>query len=150
MKWFSTAVVLLASTACAAAPVLRDFDTFAYYPAASFTEVGDAVIDVLVDRNWVIDNFDRDNGIIATEWLRDVDVSYWDCGTAGFRASFSDHSGRVDVVVLEADTEVSITVTTSWQTVRNSSNSIGIVECLSTGLLEREVHDSVRRRLRNP
>ena len=149
MKWFSTAVVLLATTACATAPVPRDYDTLAYYPAASLTEVGDAVIDVLVDRNFVINNFDRDNGIIATDWLRDVDVSYWDCGTAGFRASDRDHSGRVDVVVLEADDEVSITVTTSWQAVRNSSNSIGVVECLSTGLLEREVHDSVRRRLRS-
>ena len=149
MKWFSTADVLLASTACAAAPVSRDFDPLAYYPGASLTEVGNAVIDALVDRNFVINNFDRDNGIIATDWLRDVDVSYWDCGTAGFRASDSDHSGRVDVVVLEADDEVFITVTTSWQAVRNSSNSIGIVECLSTGLLEREVHDSVRRRLRS-
>ena len=149
MKWFSTAVVLLASTACATAPVARDFDPLAYYPAASFTEVGNAVIDALVDRNFVINNFDRDNGIIATDWLRDVDASYWDCGSAGFQGSDSDHSGRLDVVVLETEDEVSIRVTTSWQVVRNTSRSIGIVECLSTGLLEREVHDSVRRRLRN-
>ncbi len=148
MKSLSTAVILLAATACASAPVRRDFDPLAYYPGASLTEVGNAVIDELVDRNWVVNDFDRDSGIIATDWSSDVDASYWDCGSAGFRASYSDHSGRVDVAVLEADDVVSIAVATSWQAVRNSSNSIGIVECLSTGLLERELHNSVRRRLR--
>ncbi len=149
MKWFSTAVVLLAATGCATAPVPRNFDTLADYPGASFTEVGDAVIQVLGDRNWVIANFDRDNGIIATDLMTDVDASYWDCGSAGFRATHSDHAGRVDVVVREIDDEVSIRVTTSWQVVRNSSRSIDIVECLSTGVLERELHDAVRRRLRS-
>ena len=149
MKWLLTGVMLLASTACASGPIARDFDDVADYRGASFTEVWDLVINVLHDRNWVIDNLERDSGIIATDWMRDVDVSYEDCGSAGFRASDSDHTGRVDVAVRETDDGVSITVTTSWQAVRNSSSSIGIVQCLSTGILERELHEEVRRQLRN-
>ncbi len=147
MKWFPTGVMLLASTACASAPAARDFDDLADYRAASFTEVWGVVIDVLADRNWAIDNLERDRGAVATDWMRDVDLSYLDCGIPGLRASDTDYTGRFDVVVRETDNGVSIRVTTSWQVVRSTSNSVGIVQCLSTGILERELHDEVRRRL---
>jgi len=140
--------MLLASTACAIRPpVARDFDDLADYHAASFTEVWGVVIDVLADRNWAIDNLERDRGAVATDWMRDVDLSYLDCGSPGLRASDNDYTGRFDVVVRETDNGVSIRVTTSWQVVRSTSNSVGIVQCLSTGILERELHDEVRRRL---
>ena len=148
MKWFPTGVMLLASTACASwPPVARDFDDLADYRAASFTEVWGVVIDVLADRNWAIYNLERDRGAVATDWMKDVDLSYLDCGIPGLRAVDYDHEGRFDVVVRETDNGVSIRVTTSWQAVRNTSNSIGIVKCLSTGILERQLHDEVRRRL---
>ena len=148
MRWFPIAVMLLASTACASAPVARDFDDLADYRAISFTEVWDVVVDISRDRNWAIDALERDSGTITTEWMSNDDVAYRDCGSAGFRATDSDHLGRYSVAVRETDNGVSVRVATSWRVVRNSANSISSVECLSTGMLEREIHDEVRRRLR--
>ena len=147
MRWFPVAAVLLASTACASAPVERDFEPLADYRGASFTEVWDLVIDVFRGRNWAIESLQRDSGIITTEWVRTDNESYRDCGSAGFRASHSDHTGRFRVVVRETVDGVSIRVTTSWRAVRNDARAIGIMECLSTGISERELHRDVRERL---
>ncbi len=144
---FPTAVMLLASMACASAPVARNFESLADYPGATFTEVWDLVIDVFGDRNWAIDNLERDSGIITTDWMRADNVSYQDCGSPGFLSSDSDHMGRFNVVVRETEDGVSIRVTTSWQATRSSENDTSIVECLSTGVLERELHEEVQDRL---
>ena len=148
MRWFPTAVMLLAATACASAPVARNFDDVADYRAVSFGEIWDIVVDMFGDRNWAIENSERDNGTISTDWTRNDDVSYRDCGSSGFRATDSDHMGRLSAVVRETANGVSVRVTTSWRVTRNSANSISSVECLSTGMLERELHDEVRRRRR--
>ena len=108
----------------------------------------DIVVDMFGDRNWAIENSERDNGTISTDWTRNDDVSYRDCGSSGFRATDSDHMGRLSAVVRETANGVSVRVTTSWRVTRNSANSISSVECLSTGMLERELHDEVRRLLR--
>ena len=148
MRWLLTAVVLVASTACASAPVARDFDDRADYRAVSFNEAWDVVVDMLGDLNWVIDTMDRNSGMITTEWTSSDDASYRDCGNSGFRATDSDQMGRFDVVVRETDNGVSVGITTSWRVIRNSANSIRSVECFSTGVLELDLYDAVRRRLR--
>ncbi len=148
MRWFPAAVMLWAATACATAPVVRNFEDVADYRAVSFAEIWDIVVDMSGDRNWVIDSLERDSGIITTEWTSSDDLSYRDCGTPGFRATDSGHMGRFSVIVGETTNGVSVRVTTSWRVTRNSANSISSVECLSTGMLERELHDEVRRRLR--
>ena len=148
MRWFPTAVMLLAATACASAPVARDFEDIGDYRAVSFAEVWDIVVDMSGERNWAIESLERDSGIITTEWTSSDDVSYRDCGSAGFRATDSDPMGRFSVIVGETTNGVSVRVTTSWRVTRNSANSISSVECVSTGILERELHDEVRRRLR--
>ncbi len=151
MRWFPTAIVLLASTACASAPVVRDIESFANYRGVSFTEAWDLVVGEFASRNWAIENLERDSGIITSEWAStegDFYRSYRDCGSAGFRANFSNYRGRFHAVVREIDDGVSVSLTTSWEVTRNSANSISSVECLSTGLLERNLYDEVRRRLR--
>ena len=148
MRWFTTAVMLLAATACASAPVARGFEDVADYRAVSFAEIWDIVVDMTGERNWAIESLDRDSGTISTDWTRTDDVSYRDCGSAGFRATDSDHMGRFSVLVRETANGVSVRVATSWRVTRNSANSISSVECLSTGILERELHDEVRGRLR--
>ena len=146
MRWFPTAIVLVASTACASAPVVRAVESLTNYRGVSFTEAWDVVVGEFASRNWTIENLDRDRGTITSEWTSAGNDSYLDCGSAGFRANFSNHQGRFNVAVLEIDDGVAITVNTSWQVTRNSANSIGIVECLSTGVLERDVHRALRRR----
>lgn len=148
MRWLLAVVVLLASAACASAPVARDFDDVSDYRAVSFTEVWDAVVVMSGDQNWAIETLDRDRGLITTEWTSADNVSYRDCGAPGFRATHMDPMGRLDLVVRETDNGTSVTVTTNWRVTRNSTNSLASVECLSTGTLERELHDAVRRRLR--
>ena len=64
----------------------------------------------------------------------------------GFRANFSDYQGRLNVAVREADDGVAITVNTSWRVTRNSANSIGLVDCVSTGVLELDLHRALRQR----
>jgi hypothetical protein len=140
--------MLLAATACASAPVARNFEDIGDYRAVSFAEVWDIVVDMSGERNWAIESLERDSGIITTEWTSSDDASYRECGSAGFRATDSGHMGRFSVIVGETTNGVSVRVTTSWRVTRNSANSISSVECVSTGILERELHDEVRRRLR--
>ena len=147
MRWFPIAAMWVALMACATAPVARNFENLADYPGSTFSEVWDLVIDVFGDRNWAIDNLERDSGIIATDWMRDDNVSYQDCGSPGLLSVDSNHMGRFNVVVRETDDGVSIRVTTSWQATRSFDNIGNIVECLSTGILERELHEEVQERL---
>ncbi len=149
MRWFPTAIVLVASTACAGAPVVRDVESLANYRGVSFTEAWDLVVGEFASRGWTIDNLERDSGIITSEWAStegDFYRSYRDCGTAGFRASFSNYRGRFTVVVRETDDGISVEVTTDWEVTKSTASSIGIVECLSTGELEGEFHRALRRR----
>jgi len=149
MRWFPTAIVLVASTACATAPVVRDIESLANYRGVSFAEAWDLVVGEFASRGWTIDNLERDSGIITSEWASaegDLYGSYRDCGTAGFRANFSNYQGRFNVTVRETDDGVAVTVNSSWRVTRNSANSIGIVPCLSTGVLERDFHRALRRR----
>ena len=150
MRWFPTAIVLVASTACAGVPpVVRDVESLANFRGVSFTEAWDLVVGEFASRGWTIDNLERDSGIITSEWTSaegDLYGSYRDCGSAGFRANFSNYRGRFHAVVREIDDGVSVSLTTSWETTRNSSNSINIVECLSTGLLELDLHRTLRRK----
>ncbi len=146
MRWFPTAIVLVASMACATAPVVRAVESLANYRGVSFTEAWDLVVGEFASRNWTIENQDRDSGTISSEWTSAANDSYRDCGSAGFRAIFSNYQGRFNVAVRETDDGVAITVNTSWQVTRNSANSIGIVECLSTGVLELDLHRALRQR----
>ena len=147
MRWLPAAVMLLASTGCATAPIARSFESLADYSGASFTEAWDLVVDVFGDRDWAIDNLERDSGSITSQWTSDDDISYRDCGRPGLRASFSNPMGRFEVVVREIDVGVSVRVTTSWRVTKNTVSSIGLADCLSTGVLERELHLELRRRL---
>ena len=149
MRWFPAAIVLVASTACATAPVVRDIESLDNYRGVSFTEAWDLVVGEFANRGWTIESLERDSGNITSEWVSaegDLYESYRDCGSAGFRANFSNYRGRFHAVVREIDDGVSVSLTTSWEATRSATNSIGIVGCLSTGYLELDLHRTLRRR----
>ncbi len=150
MRWFPTAIVLVASTACAGVPpVERDVESLANFRGVSFTEAWDLAVGEFASRGWTIDNLERDSGIITSEWVStegDLYPSYRDCGSPGLRANLSNYRGRFTVVVRETDNGVSVEVTTDWEVTKSTSSSIGIAECFSTGLLEGEFHRALRRR----
>ena len=129
--------------ACASTGTMREFESTATYPGASFGEVWDSVIDIFGDRLWAIDNMERDSGIITTDWMLDTNVSYQDCGSAGTFGSDNNHMGRFNIVVREQPTGTSMRVTTTWRVTRNSDldSSSSLVDCFSTGVLEREIHE---------
>ena len=150
MRRFPTAVMVLASVACATAPVARNFENLAEYPGATFGEVWDLVIDVFGDRNWPIDELERDSGIITSDWTPADNVSYQDCGGSGIFGRPQNHIGRFNIVVRESEVGVSMRVTTSWRATRTVIVEDEVdLTCVSTGVFERELHDEVGRRLAN-
>ncbi len=138
MTWFLTLGALLTSMAGAAAPVAQACENSADYPGHTFNEVWDAIIDVIGDRDWEIDELERERGIIATDWMRDDDLS-----------PDSNHYGRLFVVVQESNGDTPVRVTTSWRGTRTFENKRDVVECLSTGVLDEIQYESVWGRMKS-
>lgn len=146
------AVTALVMAACATAPVPRDVQRMAIVEGADFDRTWDAVIEILGERTWAIDNVERASGLITTDWMLTGDASdeYMDCGSASFLSTHRDHEVRFNVLVRDGDVGAELTVNstmraTSWNTV--DGTPIGATQCFSTGALEREIHDEVLRRV---
>jgi uncharacterized lipoprotein len=117
---------------------------------SDFNTAWDAAIDVFAERLWPIYSLERASGLITTDWMT-AHRSEMDCGEAGLTNTHRDHEVRMSVVIREADSGSSLTVHTAarsarWDVINGSFR--GMVDCVSTGLIEREVHDDVRRRAR--
>ena len=138
--WFA-----LVLAACATAPVARQFDRTATFPGADFDAVWNAVIDLFGEEGWAIDNMEKDSGLITTDWMT-ADESYLACGSSGLAGEYG-HMGRFNVVAREQGGGVSLTVNTSWRVTRRLLDVNAVRECLSTGVLERVVHDQVTLRI---
>ncbi len=134
--------------ACATAPVARQFERRATVPA-EFAAVWDAVIDIFGERSWAIDNMDRESGIITTDWMLTGQLadSYMDCGSAPL-ATDREHMTRFNIVVREAASGSYITVNTAHRVKRYllGDPPAGVINCVSTGVLESEIHEEVTRR----
>lgn len=142
------AASMLVLAACATAPVARDVQRTAVVEGAGFGETWDTVIDVFAERTWAIDNVERASGLITTDWMLAGDSAeeYMDCGSAGFLNAHRDHEVRFNVLVREGGSGAGLTVNTamratSWDTMNGIPE--GVVQCVSTGVLEREIHDEV-------
>ena len=123
-------VLLAVLAACATAPMARQIDRTVTVPRADFGAGWDAVIDIFGERTWAIDNMERDSGLITTDWMiaGDMSGSYMDCGSAGL-SSDRNHTHR---------------------TTRALGSGAGhLVQCVSTGVLEREIHEEVTSRVGN-
>lgn len=143
-------VLCLALAGCmATAPVAREFDRTAAIPGADFNRVWDSVIDLFGERTWAIDNMERASGLIVTDWMNagDRGADIMDCGRPGGLAVDSSPSVRFNVVVREGEGTPTLTVNTNMRTLRGLGNNQAFVDCLSTGVLEREVHEEVMRRV---
>lgn len=146
------ALSALVLSACATAPVPRDIQRTAIVEGADFDRTWDAVIDVLGERTWAIDNVERASGLITTDWMLTGEASddYMDCGSASFLSAHRDHEVRFNVLVRDSDVGAELTVNsamraTSWNTLDGTPE--GAAQCVSTGVLEGEIHDEVMRRV---
>lgn len=138
MTWFLALVTLLTPMAGAGAPVVQACENFVDYPEYAFNQVWDAIIDVIGDLDWEIDDLERERGIIATDWMRDDHLS-----------PDSNHYGRLFVFVQETNGGTPVRVTTSWRGTRTFENNKDVVECLSTGILDEILYESVWGRLKS-
>lgn len=146
---FAASILVLA--ACASAPVARDVQRTAVVEGAEFGETWDTVVDVFAERIWAIDSIERASGLITTDWMLvgEAAEDYMDCGSAGFLKAHRDHEVRFNVLVREGGPGAELTVNTamratSWDTVNGMPREV--VQCVSTGVLEREIHDEVMSR----
>lgn len=127
-----------------------DFDRETTIPA-DIEAVWNAVIDVFGERDLAIDRMERASGFIGTDWMTSgwvtsaPHVGYLDCSgkmSFGKPVRPSAHEGRFNVVVRESDDEVVLKINSIWRAYRNAER----VDCLSTGLIEEELHAEVRTR----
>lgn len=132
------------------APEPRGFDRETTIPA-HIDEVWSAVIDVLGERDWPIDHLERASGFVGTDWVTSgwltpaPHVGYLDCGGAlsfGKREDLSAHHGRFNVVLCESVDGVVLKINSTWRAYRDAQ----WVDCVSTGLIEDELHAEIRAR----
>lgn len=140
---------LLVLVGCATTPEPRQFDRQIVVDA-DFATVWDALVEMFGERVWVIDNLDRESGIVTTDWMlaNDEAHSYMDCGS-GFFDSDRDHVFRFNVILRESGSETSVTVNSAHRTTRYplGEEPGELVTCVSTGVLERMIHEDLRERV---
>lgn len=148
----SLIVASMLAAGCATAPTPREFDRMALIEGAPFDATWDRVIDVFGERVWPIDNVERASGLITTDWMivSEGPELYMDCGRAGMLRTHRDHEVRLNVLVREAERGAEVTVNaamraTAWDDV--DGHPIEIVNCVSTGVLEREIHEDINARV---
>jgi uncharacterized lipoprotein len=112
-----------------------------------FERTWDAVIEVFAERNWFIQNLEKDSGLIATDWMSlDLHSPYADCGTPGF-VTIMGRSIRFNVLLREDGNATSVTVNVAVVEMQSNSYGLQRVDCTSTGRVERLIHDQVKRAL---
>lgn len=146
MRMILTTATLLLLAGCATAPRSYDVQTTHQFQTADTDEVWTAVVELFSERGWSIDNMERASGIITTDWMSVSNGSYLDCGGSGIAVE-SGHVGSFNVFIREQDEAPTLAVNTSWRAQRSFGGTTGVVECVSTGVLEREIHEEVAQRV---
>jgi uncharacterized lipoprotein len=148
MKHWILAAALLAlgTTACATVPVRREFERSVTIRGSTFDKVWADLIDLFEERDWQILDMDIASGSVNTDWMTVENAKkYYDCGNPGVMTD-SNHMGRFNVVV-RGEEATRVTINTSWRANRAFRSGGSIVNCASTGVLEKELHAELKRRL---
>lgn len=132
------AFVLL--SACATAPKPHDVRRTTLI-RAPVDAVWQALIAELAEYGWDVATIDRSSGLMATKWLR-ARPELADCGQASF-AGVVVTKVRMNIVVTAADGGTNFTVNTAFQQIRTT----GVVDCYSTGEVERTAAEHVAARV---
>lgn len=149
MRYLLICIIALAVWGCATAPGNFNVTPVATIPG-DFDAVWEAVIEYFAVANLPIATIEKESGLIVTDWMDASgrwggaeDKSLCDCGGSGF---FTQHwtRGKFSVFVKRTDTgAVDMRVTGSFQQRRSLADTYSIVNCNSTGYLERQVHGYV-------
>jgi len=136
----------LIASGCATAPVQRDIRTNLVVPT-DFGTVWDASIELLAEYTYPIENMDRDSGFIDTEWINfgPEGEEYMDCGGTGLFTYDLQTRSEFNFLIREAgDGRTSVRVNSAHARWRVTIAETGYwVPCVSTGVLERQVHEQI-------
>ena len=119
--------------------------------SAGFDRVWDAAIDAFADNSWPIATIDRSSGIIVAE---DVGVlpTFMDCGVTTSRGemSYAYNFTSFNVVIRQEDSSPETRLRVNTGNLRGGVRTLGGIQdrdCVSTGLAEALIHDTILRKL---
>jgi hypothetical protein len=110
-----------------------------------------AVIDAFSERDWTIENMEKDSGLITTDWMNagEEGEQFADCGNSPL-AGKGPIQVRFNVRVKEDDGGTSVTVNTRFRRRLSAGGSSNMVDCTSRGVVETMVHNEVMERSAMP
>lgn len=115
--------------------------------SASYSATWSAVIDLFAEKNWAIQNLEKDSGLITTDWMSVAD-DYADCGSAPL-ARNNGTQVRFNVRVTEDGETSDVSVNAVFRQHRSIDNNHVTVDCVSNGTVEAFIHHVVGRQAPN-
>lgn len=152
MKRLMALGLALALSGCMASlPVQREIVRQVTIPSTSFDQVWNAALDIFAQRNWTVANLDKSSGFLNSDWLNVAPATgFFDCGKPGM-ATYSGFRGRFNILVRQPDPTagIQLTVNSTFQATSTFMDSSAQFDCVSTGVLERQIHETIQSRV-NP
>ena len=90
------ATLCCAVIACGKAPRTYNFDRSVQFTESSYDDVWDTVVELFAERQWPIQEMEKDSGLIATDWARHDEDGLSDCGSGPLTSlrSTANHAVR--------------------------------------------------------
>jgi hypothetical protein len=141
----SVVVVLVGALAASASAPKRHTIDKSMATVAPFDPTWAAVIEVFADQNWVIQNMEKDSGLITTDWMSlDESNAFADCGGSGMSRVLGRELRFNVLVRAGADgSSSSVSVNATFRESRSWDGRQWYVDCNSTGRVEHLIHDLV-------
>lgn len=146
LKSVVTACFLLFIVACATPPKPHEVDAEDEF-AAPYDSVWTEIIAGLAEKNIPIKTIDKNSGIVVTEEMNtEGRKDLCDCGGGGI-TSEDKRSGSYNLFLKKvSETHCTVRVNASFYVVRSFDTVTKRIECVSTGLMERNILDHLRSR----
>lgn len=108
-----------------------------------FDAVWEATIDALTEIGFPLTNFEKDSGLITTDWMSIAPGGggYTDCGSGGPLVSITNWRGRFTVFVRDDPVGTSVRVNPTYLATACLGNNCRELTCTSTGQLERALYN---------
>lgn len=147
---------VLSFTGCAGSPPkVVAFDPVAKYEA-DFDQVWEPVVEFFAVGNLPIDTIEKDSGLIVTSWMdagsggieHKENEHFCDCGKPGFMGHKIWTRGKFSIHVKSAPQDgTELRVTCTFQQNQLDGAKEVVVNCASTGNLEKQIHGYVRAKI---
>ena len=135
-------LVVTALTGCATAPVVHQFDRSAEI-LASFGDTWDAIIEVMGENSWPIDNMERASGFVSTDWMINNIAGSVDCGSPPLLYVERNRQIGWNIVARESANGTTITINVRARAEHHFEGSIIEVRCESRGIVEALIRDGI-------